>query len=702
MNRQCIPNLGNISSQTLTLKNLVRNKEEDVLQSDYQSRFKFITDINSDLEERNVIEERLPPLSNPVPKLSFEKDTINKLPTQKPAIPLLNIGTKDTQEKEINLEKPKVPEIKGIALDLGQVSREPLMNEYDTSSDRIYEESGEYSSSRASNNPGKSISLDLTKAKEIQNQILGQGPNGENKIPWLDLSKNVISDMKIPSLGIPKSSESRNHEEETSHRADIEQSSGLQLKINIKNVAKLSEDTEIKKEENDHEPPKHKRGSYEPEPPLSNASSSDNDFFMSKNTSVTEERNGKFRLICSEIIEDFLYLGSDYLAKNKSILQDNKITHIINSAGDYSPNYHDNDFKYLTFHLKDHPRENIECIFYNAINFIEDAKASKGRVYVHCVQGISRSATICLAYVILSKGLDYNEAFEFIQKKREVINPNLGFIVQLMWFHKRLYKSFDSIPVNPRVYIICSHEKEDPLQIVAKLNMEQFFVDKHCKPMDPRAVNIVQTKEEFIVLIGGMWQGKNREVYLDYAYKYIAELQKREKGAQSVTEVEQDQVDNYFWSIWGLEDVPNNPFLPTTAWDYWFPNLENSDKISNIPMVHQIDTYNEEVKAEKKLKPRLFTYPDTDISSAVFDEEDLDFDELNVVWERAKNEEDVNTIYVYEGDSFEVRTNLSKEDYIDKVVQKFFEGISKEQIVVKNCELGEESPDDFFTLKTMI
>lgn len=183
MNRQCIPNLGNISSQTLTLKNLVRNKEEDVLQSDYQSRFKFITDINSDLEERNVIEERLPPLSNPVPKLSFEKDTINKLPTQKPAIPLLNIGTKDTQEKEINLEKPKVPEIKGIALDLGQVSREPLMNEYDTSSDRIYEESGEYSSSRASNNPGKSISLDLTKAKEIQNQILGQGPNGENKIP---------------------------------------------------------------------------------------------------------------------------------------------------------------------------------------------------------------------------------------------------------------------------------------------------------------------------------------------------------------------------------------------------------------------------------------------------------------------------------------------------------------------------------------
>jgi hypothetical protein len=81
---------------------------------------------------------------------------------------------------------------------------------------------------------------------------------------------------------------------------------------------------------------------------------------MMKNTSVAEARNGKFKQICSEILPSFLYLGSDFLAKDKSILLEYGITHIINSAGDYSPNYHDEDFKYLTFHLKDHPRENIE------------------------------------------------------------------------------------------------------------------------------------------------------------------------------------------------------------------------------------------------------------------------------------------------------------------------------------------------------
>eukprot|EP00343_Euplotes_focardii_P003977 CAMPEP_0205809766 /NCGR_PEP_ID=MMETSP0205-20121125/14001_1 /ASSEMBLY_ACC=CAM_ASM_000278 /TAXON_ID=36767 /ORGANISM="Euplotes focardii, Strain TN1" /LENGTH=162 /DNA_ID=CAMNT_0053087335 /DNA_START=186 /DNA_END=674 /DNA_ORIENTATION=- len=162
--------------------------------------------------------------------------------------------------------------------------------------------------------------------------------------------------------------------------------------------------------------------------------------------------------------------------------------------------------------------------------------------------------------------------------------------------------------------------------------MEQFFVDKQCRPMDPRAVYIIQTKEEFIVLIGASCQGKNQEKYKEFAYKYIGELQKRENASEAVTEIDQENVDSYFWSIWGLEQAPAEPFMNTSAWDYWFPSLEDDSKrTTNVPMVEQIDNYNEEVKAEKLLKPRLFTYPDTDISSAVFDEEDLDFDELNLI-----------------------------------------------------------------------
>lgn len=320
-------------------------------------------------------------------------------------------------------------------------------------------------------------------------------------------------------------------------------------------------------------------------------------------------------------------------------------------------------------------------------------------MYVHCVQGISRSATICIAYIILNNGLDYNEAFEYMQQRREVINPNLGFIVQLMWFHKRLYKTFDSIPVNPRVYTVCSHQREDTKRIVAKLMMEQFFVDKHSKSMDPRGVYIIETKEEFVIFIGASCKGKNREEYTKFAHLYIEQLQKREKAPQKVKEIEQDKVDKDFWAIWGLEDAPNDPFVPTSAWDFWFPNLDGNAPAPSIPMVQQIDDYNEEIKAEKKLKPRMFTYPDTDISSAVFDEEDLDFDELNIICVKARNEGEENIIYCYQGDSFEERAGLTKKDYIDKIIQKFFKGVPKDSIVIKDVELGEENEDDFFTSK---
>ena len=101
------------------------------------------------------------------------------------------------------------------------------------------------------------------------------------------------------------------------------------------------------------------------------------------------------------ILEDFLYLGSDIVAQDYDLLKQNKITHVVNCAADYSADYHlDKGMKYLSLHLKDHVRENIESSFYSVIDFMTQAKQEGGRVYVHCVQGISRSTTMCLCYMI--------------------------------------------------------------------------------------------------------------------------------------------------------------------------------------------------------------------------------------------------------------------------------------------------------------
>jgi len=72
------------------------------------------------------------------------------------------------------------------------------------------------------------------------------------------------------------------------------------------------------------------------------------------------------------ILENFLYLGSDIVAQNHDLLKENKITHVLNCAADYSDDYHkEKGIKYLSLYLKDSVRENIESQFYDVIEFFE-------------------------------------------------------------------------------------------------------------------------------------------------------------------------------------------------------------------------------------------------------------------------------------------------------------------------------------------
>jgi len=125
------------------------------------------------------------------------------------------------------------------------------------------------------------------------------------------------------------------------------------------------------------QPPAHRRGGQDAEkeaklqqfqtPP----EQVDEDFFQMNDTSRVEYTNEYYKRICSEMVEDFLFLGSDLIAKDREMMKKHGITHIINCAADYSDNYFPDEIRYKSYHLKDHVRENIECIFYDAIEFIE-------------------------------------------------------------------------------------------------------------------------------------------------------------------------------------------------------------------------------------------------------------------------------------------------------------------------------------------
>lgn len=53
-------------------------------------------------------------------------------------------------------------------------------------------------------------------------------------------------------------------------------------------------------------------------------------------------------------------------------------------------------------------------------------------------QGNSRSAAIVAAYLMLEKNMTDRQALDHIRSKRSTIDPNLGFVGQLMVFNKKI------------------------------------------------------------------------------------------------------------------------------------------------------------------------------------------------------------------------------------------------------------------------
>jgi protein phosphatase slingshot len=53
------------------------------------------------------------------------------------------------------------------------------------------------------------------------------------------------------------------------------------------------------------------------------------------------------------------------------------------------------------------------------------------KVLVHCKMGVSRSASVVIAYAMKAYNWHFKEAFEYVKQKRSCIKPNASFISQL-------------------------------------------------------------------------------------------------------------------------------------------------------------------------------------------------------------------------------------------------------------------------------
>jgi protein-tyrosine phosphatase len=58
-------------------------------------------------------------------------------------------------------------------------------------------------------------------------------------------------------------------------------------------------------------------------------------------------------------------------------------------------------------------------------------------VLVHCAMGRSRSATCVIMYIMKKFGIGYEDTLEFVKSRREVVDPNEGFLRQLREFEEQ-------------------------------------------------------------------------------------------------------------------------------------------------------------------------------------------------------------------------------------------------------------------------
>eukprot|EP00966_Prymnesium_polylepis_P059125 1370351-Prymnesium_polylepis.1 len=140
----------------------------------------------------------------------------------------------------------------------------------------------------------------------------------------------------------------------------------------------------------------------------------------------------------SEVLPRLL-LGNGESAREPRALQRAGVTHIVNATPDL-PNGMPH-LRYLRVAVDDSEQTQLRPHFDAVSDFIAGAlgEARGGAVLVHCHQGISRSATLVLAFLMREHRMPLTDAFEFVMQRRW-IRPNPGFLGELQMYEKVLEK----------------------------------------------------------------------------------------------------------------------------------------------------------------------------------------------------------------------------------------------------------------------
>lgn len=90
---------------------------------------------------------------------------------------------------------------------------------------------------------------------------------------------------------------------------------------------------------------------------------------------------------------------------------------------------------------------NFFLLFY----FADEARQNGANILVHCHAGVSRSATITIAYLLKHTKLSMMDIYRLVKGKRSIISPNFNFMGQLMEYEQALNNGLCERTVIPSI-----------------------------------------------------------------------------------------------------------------------------------------------------------------------------------------------------------------------------------------------------------
>lgn len=147
-----------------------------------------------------------------------------------------------------------------------------------------------------------------------------------------------------------------------------------------------------------------------------------------------------------------LYLSSiDPIFKEIDLKSEYGITHILSVVPGTMKESYFSDYEWKQIEITDEETTNVIQYFPESYAFIESAlfqnsndKKHQSCVLVHCSQGVSRSATFIIAYLMQKYHLSIDQALHAVKRKCPGAEPNPGFMNQLKLYNEMGFKIDES------------------------------------------------------------------------------------------------------------------------------------------------------------------------------------------------------------------------------------------------------------------